>query len=172
MRPPRWIWWIAISVALVLLMAYCSASGGGAEAATLPKAAQVLQGPETFSARGSQIASRSTGQCWRWTPSWYTYNAYGIKTMRYGLDVEWCASTDGTRVSKLVYNFCYDNGSKFTYDGCKRQRGSLGYASLGMYTEWHYHMGFPSIDVVVYYKPHVRFDLYPNGGITGTVYYS
>jgi hypothetical protein len=169
---------IALAVVLAAIL-FMSVSAGGASAAVVPAQTQTTgtSAGTVLSAHGTPIAvplalaTRSTtvAYCWTWTPSWHVWNYLGKDKYKFGISVEWCANSTKTKVTTLPYNYCLSQGGFYTFDWCKKQRGSFGYSYLGMYDNWHYHFIINGLTFTS--TPSVTFNLHANGNIDGTVYY-
>lgn len=148
---------------LIALTAMCASSGGAQAAERHP-----------FTDRGIRVDSlvAQTGgatPCWSWKQGWHVWNPLGVDQYKFSVDVEWCANAQKTKVTKIVYSYCLDIGGYFDFDGCTKQKGSTGYASIGMYDVWRYH--FLVNGILTTRSPSVRFDLYATGRVAGTVWY-
>jgi hypothetical protein len=70
-----------------------------------------------------------------------------------------------------VYHFCQDRGGYYNFQWCHKDKGGLGYESLGLYDSWKYTYGLDSLGLSVTRTPSVRFSVHANGGVNGTVYF-
>jgi hypothetical protein len=157
--------WFFIGLAFVLAMVLLNVCTSQAQAAELDP----VPPPQTFSVQAPQM--RSIGTCWQWDQDWSTNDHIGKVQYRFAIDIEWCANAAGTKVTKLVYHFCQDTGGYYNFQWCHKDRGGLGYESLGLYDQWKYTYGLDSLGLSVTRTPSVRFAVHANGGVNGTVYF-
>ena len=165
-----------VTVFLLMLSVLMIWAPNSAMAATSSKADLSPTRTRTVSTSGRPVAvpriaaaGTTAAYCWVWNPGWKVTNLLGKTAYSWGINVEWCANSAKTKVVSLPYNYCLDLGGYYTFDSCKKQKGSLGYSYIGMYDIWHYHW-FNGI-TTDNRSPSVRFNLHSNGGVEGTVYY-
>lgn len=85
------------------------------------------------------------------------------------VETSWCAGRQYRNVTKLVYDWCGNQGGFFNMDGCKKERGATGYPYLGMHSYWHY--TWDTTILTAHKTPEVTFRLYADGHVTGTWYW-
>lgn len=171
--------WIVISAAFALALVFIACMAGSPAHAATPQ-------PVKFTAQGDvttsdvvpervigSVGAPKQGPCWGWDQNWpVDMNTIPHKQMYApGVHVVWCANPAKTKVVSLTTFNCYDAGGYYDYDGCQKSKGGLGYASLGLSVDWHYHffMGIPGVTDTR--TPSLIFSVYANGHIVGTIYY-
>jgi hypothetical protein len=168
--------WFFIGVAFVIALGLLNVCTSSAQAAVVTQegAADPAPPPQNFSIQAQvDTQSRSTGPCWYWRSpdSWGTRDHIGKLQYLFGIEIQWCANAARTKVTQLVYHFCQDRGGYYNFQWCHKDKGGLGYESLGLYDSWKYTYGLDSLGLSVTRTPSVRFSVHANGGVNGTVYF-
>jgi hypothetical protein len=179
------VFWMCLGFGLLLLfmvLGPCNSHPAGASTRTAPA-------PVSFTAQAkpdvlqttrgllfSDIGHKRNGGCaveWGWAaPASLTRVTDALGTeYAPGVGVQWCGNKARTKVTKLVFFSCYDQGGYYKFNGCKKSHGSTGYASLGLSTKYSYQLFLGIPGVYDYRNPSIVFSVYPNGVVAGTVYY-
>jgi hypothetical protein len=66
-------------------------------------------------------------------------NVYGHIQVWPAVDTEWCSGRHYLKVTALPYFHCYTKGGFYSFDGCKKDIGGIGYSYLSALADWHYH---------------------------------
>jgi hypothetical protein len=154
--------WVVGSIAVVLLLAMVLVTcGHPAQATTL--------GGKSFTAQATPASDdgRALSGCWTWEGRWRWVNLAGNTAYKFGVEVLWCARYG--RITSLDTHLCKNFGGFFHYEGCTKDRGGLGYASLSVFDTWRYTFGCCGFETTR--TPAVDFKLYPDGRVSGWVYY-
>lgn len=176
-KPIRWqsaVLIVAVLVALFVLFATCSLRGSEARAAETTSTVLTFTAQAEPATPAQAAALDAAGTCkgtlWVWAQGWEVRNIFGNGAVAwaFGPRVYWCGNAGTVRQAGFS-NQCRDLGGYYVFDGCSKSHSAFGYSRLSVYDVWRYHFSYKLW--TDYRTPSVDFDLYPNGGVTGTVYY-
>jgi hypothetical protein len=132
-----------------------------------PETVSVTPLPATFTIEA--LSSRSAAHCWVATLDNPIKNTFGKVQVWPALDTYWCSGRYERKVTDLVNLVCYNKGGFYSYDGCKRSHGELGFSYLSVHADWHYHW---IINGLTFTKtPALNVQFYADGHATGTWYW-
>jgi hypothetical protein len=163
----RTVTFVVVGLAIILIALLLL--GGVSKASTIDDNTTSVAAPSGFAVQADAAPSRSGAHCWEITLDQRLVAVAGPTQAWPAVEAMWCSGKNYAKVTDLVYFHCFSKGGFYSYDGCGKDVGKVGYPYLGASAHWHYHW---IINGVVFDKtPNLTARFYANGQVTGTWYW-